>query len=219
MTFWPDDQVFHDVNEDNERVSITFEWDVLVTHLREMAFLNKGLTITLTDNRGPEEEHKNESFCFEGGISSYVEYLNNTRSSLHKPPIYFEQAREDVVVECALQWTDLYSDSVHTFVNNINTHDGGTHLTGFRNALTRVINDYSRKNSLVKENEANFSGDDVREGLTAIVSVKVPEPQFEGQTKARLGNREVQSITQSVVSDQLSDWLELNPKPAKEISR
>ena len=136
---------------------------------------------------------------------------------MHKPPIYFEQKKDEVVVECSLQWTELYSESVYTFVNNINTHDGGTHLTGFRNALTRVINDYSRKNNLVKEAEANFSGDDVREGLTAIISVKVPEPQFEGQTKARLGNREVQTITQSVTSEQLSDWLELNPKPAKEI--
>ena len=201
VTFWPDDQVFHDVNADNERISITFEWDVLVTRLRVLAFLNKGLTIILADNREAETENKTETFCYEGGIASYVEYLNDTRTPLHKPPIYFEQSREDVVVECALQWTDIYADSVHTFVNNINTHDGGTHLTGFRNALTRVINDYSRKHSLVKENEANFSGEDVREGLTAIVSVKVPEPQFEGQTKERLGNREVQGITQSVVSD------------------
>ena len=217
VTFWFDDEIFHDVNEDNERKDITFEWDVLVTRLREMAFLNKGLTITLSDNRGTESEHKNERFYFEGGISSYVDYLNNTRNVLHKPPIYFELKKDEVIIECALQWTDLYSESVYTFVNNINTHDGGTHLTGFRNGLTRVINDYARKNNLVKEADANFSGEDVREGLTAIVSARVPEPQFEGQTKERLGNREVQTITQSIVSDRLSDWLELNPKMSKEI--
>ncbi|MBX9771014.1 MAG: DNA topoisomerase IV subunit B, partial [Candidatus Obscuribacterales bacterium] len=152
-----------------------------------------------------------------GGIASYVEYLNDTRTALHKPPIYFEIARDEVVVECALQWTDMYSESIYTFVNNINTHDGGTHLTGFRNALTRVINDYARKSGLIKESDSNFTGEDVREGLTAIVSVKVPEPQFEGQTKERLGNREVQGITQSITTESLSDWLELNPKQSKEI--
>jgi len=213
VTFWPDHEIFHDVNEDNERVQIVFEWDVLATRLREMAFLNKGLRIALTDKR----QDKAEEYHYEGGIASYVEYLNDTRTGLHKPPVYFELERENVVVECALQWTDIYAESIYTFVNNINTHDGGTHLTGFRNALTRVINDYARKSSLIKESEANFTGEDVREGLTAIVSVKVPEPQFEGQTKERLGNREVQGITQSVVAEKLSDWLELNPKPAKDI--
>ena len=183
-----------------------------------MSFLNKGLAITLTDNRGATEaEYKVERFHYEGGIASYVDYLNSTRTTLHKPPIYFEQKKDDIVVECSLQWTDLYAESVYTFVNNINTHDGGTHLTGFRNALTRVINDYARKNALVKDADANFSGEDVREGLTAIVSVKVPDPQFEGQTKERLGNREVQGITQAVTSERLIDWLEINPKPAKEI--
>ncbi len=217
VTFWPDDEVFFEVNEDLEKNHIAVEWDVLVIRLREMSFLNKGLTITLTDNRDPEGEQKTERFCYEGGIASYVDYLNSTRTVLHKPPIYFEQKKDDIVVECSLQWTDLFSESVYTFVNNINTHDGGTHLTGFRNALTRVINDYARKNNLVKESEANFSGEDVREGLTAIVSVKVPDPQFEGQTKERLGNREVQGITQAVTSDRLIDWLEINPKPAKDI--
>jgi DNA gyrase subunit B len=215
VTFWPDNTIFHDVNEEGERKEIFVEYDTLVSRLREMAFLNKGLAITLSDLRG--EELKTERYHFEGGIASYVEYLNNTRTNLHKPPIYFEQQRDQVNVECSLQWTDMYSESVYTFVNNINTHDGGTHLTGFRNALTRVINDHSKKQNIVKENEPNFSGEDVREGLTAIVSVKVPEPQFEGQTKERLGNREVQGITQSVVSEALSEWLELNPKPAKDI--
>lgn len=213
VTFWPDNEIFHDVNEDNERVSISMDWDVLSTRMREMAFLNKGLAITLTDKRS----NKSETYHYEGGIASYVEYLDDTRTPIHKPPIYFESERDDVVVECSLQWTDIYAESIYTFVNNINTHDGGTHLTGFRNALTRVLNDYARKSGLVKESEANFTGEDVREGLTAIISVKVPEPQFEGQTKERLGNREVQGICQSVTTDKLSDWLQLNPKASKDI--
>ncbi|HMX45875.1 MAG TPA: ATP-binding protein, partial [Candidatus Obscuribacter sp.] len=192
VTFWPDDEIFHDFNEDNERLKIYFEWDVLATRLREMAFLNKGLCIVLTDNRPGKGDGKTETYHYAGGIASYVEYLNETRDVLHKPPIYFEQKADEVTVECSLQWTAQYSESVYSFVNNINTHDGGTHLTGFRNALTRIINDYARKNNLLKENDSNFTGDDVREGLTAIVSVKVPDPQFEGQTKERLGNREVQ---------------------------
>jgi len=214
VTFWPDDLIFHDINEEGERVRIVVEWDVLATRIREMAFLNKALRIVLSDKRG---EGKSDTYYYEGGIASYVEYLNDTRTPIFKPPIYFEQEREGVVVECSLQWTDIYAESIYTFVNNINTHDGGTHLTGFRNALTRVINDYARKNNLIKESDANFTGEDVREGLTAILSVKVSEPQFEGQTKERLGNREVQGITQSVVSEKLSDWMELNPKPAKDI--
>lgn len=213
VTFWPDDEIFHDVNEDLEKVQIRMEWDVLATRLREMSFLNKGLCIVLTDKRSD----KSETYHYEGGIASYVEYLNDTRTALHKPPIYFEQMRDEVVVEVALQWTDIYAESIYSFVNNINTHDGGTHLTGFRNALTRVVNDYARKANLVKEADSNFTGEDVREGLTAIISVKVSEPQFEGQTKERLGNREVQGITQSIVSEKLSDWLELNPKAAKDI--
>ncbi len=214
VTFWPDDEIFGDVNEDNERVKIVVDYDVLVTRLREMAFLNKGLRITLADLRN---EKKSDEYYYEGGIASYVEYLNDTRTTIHKPPVYFEQERDSVVVECALQWTDMYAESIYSFVNNIHTHDGGTHLTGFRNALTRIINEYSRKSGLVKDSDANFTGEDVREGLTAIISVKVSEPQFEGQTKERLGNREVQGISQSVTSEKLSDWLELNPKPAKDI--
>jgi DNA gyrase subunit B len=215
VTFWPDDQIFHDINEDNERVAIIVEWDVLATRIREMAFLNKGLQMTLTDKR--VEAGKSEVYHYEGGIASYVEYLNDTRTPLHKPPLYLEQERDNVVVEVSMQWTDIYAESIYSFVNNINTPDGGTHLTGFRNALTRCLNDYARKNNLIKESEANFTGEDCREGLTAIISVKVPDPQFEGQTKQRLGNREVQGITQSIVSEKLNDWLELNPKQAKEI--
>jgi DNA gyrase subunit B len=214
VTFWPDDEIFHDINEDNERVPIKVEWDALATRLREMAFLNKGLCIKLTDTR---DSGKSDTYHYAGGISSYVEYINDTRTPVHKPPIYFETDQDSSVVECALQWTDVYAESIYTFVNNINTHDGGTHLTGFRNALTRVINDYARKNNLIKESDANFTGEDVREGLTAIISVKVPEPQFEGQTKERLGNREVQGITQAITSERLQEWLELNPKQAKEV--
>jgi DNA gyrase subunit B len=213
VTFWPDHEIFHDVNEDNERQHISFEYEQLQTRMREMAFLNKGLRMVLTDKRSG----KSDEFHYEGGIASYVEYLNNTRVSIHNPPIYFEQSRDDIVVECSLQWTPLYQESVYTFVNNINTHDGGTHLTGFRNALTRIINDYAKRQNHVKEADGNFTGEDVREGLTAIVSVKVPEPQFEGQTKERLGNREVQGITQTICSEALQEWFEVNPKAGKDI--
>ncbi len=213
VTFWPDHDIFHDVNEEGEKQHITFDYDTLQTRLREMAFLNKGLKLVYSDKRSG----KSEEFHYEGGIASYVEYLNDTRDILHKPPIYFESQREDVVIECAFQWTTMYSESVYTFVNNIKTGDGGTHLTGCRNALTRIMNDYAKKQSLLKESEGNFIGEDVREGLTAIISVKVPEPQFEGQTKERLGNREVQGYTQAAVTEALNEWLELNPKAAKDI--
>lgn len=217
VTFWPDNTIFHDVNEDGERQRIYFEWDVMAGRLREMAFLNKGLCIVLTDARPNKGNGKSETYHYEGGIASYVEYLNETKDVLHKPPIYFEQKADDITVECSIQWTAQYSESIYSFVNNINTSHGGTHETGFRNALTRIINDYARKNNLLKENDSNFTGDDVREGMTAIVSVKVPDPQFEGQTKERLGNREVQGIAQSITAERLADWLELNPKQSKEI--
>lgn len=218
VTFWPDNEIFHDINEDNEREFIVIQFDVLINRLREMAFLNKDLCMVLTDKREEVDgQPKSLTFHYEGGIASFVEYINDTRNALHKPPLYFELEKDDVVVECALQWTDMYSESIFTFVNNISTSDGGTHLTGFRNALTRVINDYARQTNLIKESEANFTGEDAREGLTAIVSVKVSEPQFEGQTKERLGNREVQGIVQAVTSEKLKDWLELNPKEAKNI--
>ncbi|MBX9951684.1 MAG: DNA topoisomerase (ATP-hydrolyzing) subunit B [Candidatus Obscuribacterales bacterium] len=218
VTFWPDNEIFHDINEDNEREFIVIQFDILINRLREMAFLNKGLCMVLTDMREMEDgKPKSMTFHYEGGIASFVEYINDTRTALHKPPLYFELEKDDVVVECALQWTDMYSESIFTFVNNISTSDGGTHLTGFRNALTRVINDYARQQNLIKESEANFTGEDAREGLTAIVSVKVSEPQFEGQTKERLGNREVQGIVQAVTTEKLKDWLELNPKESKNI--
>ena len=151
VTFWPDDLIFHDVNEDNERIKIYFEWETLAHRLREMAFLNKGLCIILTDNRPGKGAGKSETYHYEGGIASYVEWMNDTRDALHKPPIYFDQKANDVTVECALQWTTVYQESIYSYVNNINTHDGGTHLTGFRNALTRIVNDYARKNGHIKE--------------------------------------------------------------------
>lgn len=219
VRFWPDHEIFHDVDEDGNKLKIDFNYENLARRFREMAFLNKGLRFIVIDARttGDDGNPIREEFHYEGGIASYVEYLNDTRDTVHRPPVYFEQERDDVVVECALQWTDDYQESIYSFVNNINTHHGGTHETGFRMALTRVINDYARKNTLVKESDSNFIGEDVREGLTAIISVKVPEPQFEGQTKEKLGNREVQGISQLVVTEKMQDWLELNPTAAKAI--
>jgi DNA gyrase subunit B len=200
--FWPDPEIFKETT--------TMDMDVISSRLREMAFLNKGLKIIFYD----EETEKEEEFYYEGGIASYVEYLNKNRDVMH-PEIYIEKTEDDVCVEVALQYTDAYNETILSFANNINTHHGGTHLTGLRNALTRTINDYARKNNIIKENDDNLSGDDVREGLTAIVSVKVPEPQFEGQTKEKLGNSEVQSIVQSCVNEKLQEWFEFNPKHGK----
>lgn len=202
-TFWPDADIFETTEIDA---------DVISTRLREMAFLNKGLKIVFGDKR---TENPAEVYHYEGGIASYVQYLNESKTILFDPPFYVEDTKDDVSVEVGIQYTDSYSETVLSFANNINTHHGGTHLTGFRNALTRIINDYARKNNLIKENEANLSGDDIREGLTAIVSVKVPNPEFEGQTKEKLGNSEVQGIVQNVMSEKLADWLENNPKQSK----
>lgn len=201
-TFWPDEQIFETTNIDR---------DVISTRLREMAFLNKGLKIVFSDKKSD----KTETYHFEGGIKSYVEFLNDSKTVLFDPPFYAEDTRNDVVVEVSFQYTDSYSENVLSFANNINTHHGGTHLTGFRNAITRIVNEYGRKNSVIKDNDENLSGDDIREGLTAIISVKVPNPEFEGQTKEKLGNSEVQGIVQAVFGDKLQDWLELNPKQAK----
>lgn len=201
--FWPDGTIFE---------TTIMEPDVIGTRLREMAFLNKGLRIVFCNAK---EGKAPEVFHFEGGIGAYVTYLNESRTILHDTPFYCDMAQDGVTVEIALQYTDSYSETVLSFANNINTSHGGTHLTGFRNALTRVVNEYARKNSLLKDNDANLSGDDVREGLTAIVSVKVPNPQFEGQTKEKLGNSEVQGIVQTIMADRLQDWMELNPKNAK----
>lgn len=205
-TFWPDPEIFQETT--------VMDPELISNRLREMAFLNKGLKIIFIH----KETETEEVFHFEGGIASYVEYLNKNKTSVHGSAFYAEDNKEGVVVEVAMQYTDSYNENILSFANNINTHHGGTHLTGFRNALTRVVNEYARKNNIIKENEDNLTGDDIREGLTAIVSVKVPEPQFEGQTKEKLGNSEVQGIVQGVISTKFMDWLELNPKESKIIA-
>ncbi len=204
-TFWPDPEIFTETTKVDK--------EVVARRLREMAFLNKGLKIVLMD----EETESEETYLYEGGISSYIEFLNKNKTSLHQSPFYIDSARENVQVEVAFQYTDAYNETILSFANNINTQHGGTHLTGFRNSLTRVINDFARKNNMIKESDDNLTGDDVREGITAIVSVKIPNPQFEGQTKEKLGNGEVQGIVNSIVLEHLQDWLELHPKCSKSI--
>ena len=192
----------------------SFEYEVLETRFREMAFLTKGLKIVVEDLR--EETPKKAEFCFEGGLKSFVEYLNKSKEKLHPQPIYIEK-NGDTPVEIAIQYTTSYSESIHTFVNNINTIEGGTHLEGFKRALTKVFNDYARSHNILKEKDGNLQGEDIREGITAVVSVKVKEPQFEGQTKTKLGNSEVTGVVQSMVNEALSTFLEENPNVAKAI--
>ena len=206
IQFMPDDEIFD---------STEFSKEVLVTKFREVAFLNKGVRITFIDER--EEEPKEEVFHYEGGIKSFVEYINRSKNAISNEIIYFDKSMEDCELEIAMQYTDGYSENVLTFANNIHTTEGGYHLTGFRNALTRVLNDYGRKANIIKEKEENLSGDDAREGLTAIVSVKLKEPQFEGQTKSKLGNSEVQGIVNSVCYQELIDYFELHPQEGKKI--
>jgi DNA gyrase subunit B len=202
-TFLPDDEIFK---------TLDYRFAPLAERFREMAFLTKGLRIVFRDERTDQER----TFYFEGGIISFVRRLNWNRNALHDP-IHVEKEVNGAVVEAALQYTDGYAESIHAFANNINTVDGGTHLTGFRSALTRSINDYARKNSLLKESDPNFTGDDVREGLTAIISVKLTDPQFESQTKAKLGNAEVKGLVESVVMEALSTFMEEDPRGAKAI--
>ena len=202
-TFWPDPEIFTETTE--------IDKDIIANRLREMAFLNKGLKIIFINADSGEEE----IFHYEGGIASYVEFLNKNRTVLNEKPIYIDKVVDGMQIEVAMQYTDAYNESILSFANNINTHSGGTHLTGFRNAITRVFNDYARKNNILKENEQNLSGEDVREGLTAIVSIKIANPEFEGQTKEKLGNQEAMGATQDAVRDKLQEWLEFNPKTAK----
>ncbi|HEX9925701.1 MAG TPA: DNA topoisomerase (ATP-hydrolyzing) subunit B [Anaerolineae bacterium] len=191
-----------------------YNWNTLLTRFREMAFVTKGVRISFKDERpGQEREH---TFYFEGGVTSFVRYLNRNREELHEP-VYVEKVVDNIGVEVAIQYTDAYTESVYAFANTIHTPDGGTHMTGLRGALTRMINDYARKNSLLKDNETNFTGEDTREGLTAIVSIKHPDPQFESQTKVKLMNAEVKTIVESVVSEAIADFLEQNPRSAKAI--
>lgn len=206
IQFMPDSEIF-DTTE--------FSKEVLVTKFREVAFLNKGVRITLVDER--EEDPQEEVFHYEGGIKSFVEYINRSKNPISEDIIYFDKSMDDCELEIAMQYTDGYSENVLTFANNIHTTEGGYHLTGFRNALTRVLNDYGRKANIIKEKEENLSGDDAREGLTAIVSVKLKEPQFEGQTKSKLGNSEVQGIVNSVAYTELTDYFELHPQEGKKI--
>ena len=206
VRFLPDDTIF----EDN-----VFDYNILRTRLRETAFLTKGLKISLTDLR--EEEEHTEVFHYEGGIKEYVEYLNKGKNVLYPDILYCEGKRNNVLVEVAMQHNDSYNESIYSFVNNIITPEGGTHLAGFRSALTKTFNDYARKNKLLKDNEENVTGEDIREGLVAIISIKIPEPQFEGQTKQKLGNSEARGAVDSVVSEQLTYYLEQHPEVAKVI--
>lgn len=206
VTFWPDEDIFE---------TIEFSWEVIASHMRETAFLNKNLKITLTDER--ELEPRVEEFRYAGGIVDFVKYLNEKRETIHAKPIYFESESAEGAVEVALGWNTGYSETVLAFANNINTHEGGTHLDGFKNALTRTINDYARRQGILKEKDDNLSGEDIREGLVAVISVKLSEPQFEGQTKTKLGNTEMRSLVQSVVTTGLAEFLEEHPKPARAI--
>ena len=205
VRFLADDTIFE---------TLQYEYDILENRLREMAFLTKGLRITLTDER--EETTKKSDFCYEGGLISFVEYLNKNKEKLNPKPIYIEK-NGDVPVEISIQYTSSYSENIYSFVNNINTIEGGTHLEGFKRSLTKVFNDYARGHNILKEKDSNLQGEDIREGITAIISVKVKEPQFEGQTKTKLGNSEVTGAVQSVMNEELSAFLEENPNVAKAI--
>ncbi|GAA0398664.1 DNA topoisomerase (ATP-hydrolyzing) subunit B [Paenibacillus motobuensis] len=204
-TFHPDPEIFTETT--------VFDYNTLLTRIRELAFLNKGINISLTDNR----TGVSDTFHYEGGINEYVKYLNHNKEVLHEQPIYVEGKRDMIQVEVALQYNDSYTENIFSFANNINTHEGGTHESGFKSALTRIINDYARKNSMIKDNDSNLSGDDVREGLTAIISVKIPEPQFEGQTKTKLGNSEVRGIVESLFAEKLQEFMEENPAVSRRI--
>jgi DNA gyrase subunit B len=205
ITFKPDSQIFETTD---------YSFDTLAQRLRELAFLNGGVTISIDDER----DGKSHRFLYEGGINSFVQYLNQNRSAVNDKPIYMRGEKDGIDVEIALQWNDGYSETVYTFANNINTHEGGTHLSGFRAALTRSINSYAGRNNLTRDlKDATIGGDDIREGLTAVVSVKIPRPQFEGQTKTKLGNTEVKGIVEGIVNDRLGAFLEENPSVAKKI--
>ena len=204
--FKPDAEIF---------TELEFSFDTLLNRFRELAFLNRGLRIVVRDERG--EEPLEETFEYDGGLLSFVEHLRGPRQPLHEEVFHFESEREEAEIELALQYDEGFSENIHTFVNNISTHEGGAHLTGFRGGLTRTINDYARKNGLFKRQDESLSGDDVREGMTCVLSVRVMEPQFEGQTKTKLGNSEVRGAVETAVNEQLAIWLDENPKAAKAI--
>jgi len=202
VRFEPDEEIFKE--------STVFSFDVLSQRLRELAFLNKGIRIVITDNR--LSPPKKNDFKFDGGVKEFVQYLNKNKTTIHPEPIYCESVKDNVVVEMAIEYNDGYNENMFSFVNNINTREGGTHLTGFKSALTRTINDFLQKSKMVKKLDESLTGDDVREGLTAVLSVKVPEPQFEGQTKQKLGNSEVKGIVESIVFEHLTSYFEENPE-------
>lgn len=202
--FKPDTEIFEEIE---------YDYDTLAQRLRELAFLNKGIKISLKDER----DDKEELFHYEGGIKSFVSYLNRNKQIIHKEPIYVEGKKEDYSVEIAIQYNDGYTENIFSFANNIDTVEGGTHLAGFKSALTRVFNDYARKFGILKENDKNLSGEDIREGLTAVISVKLVDPQFEGQTKTKLGNSEVRGIVDSIMGESLNNFLQENPQIAKMI--
>lgn len=206
VSFKPDREIFEDV---------VYDFDVLSKRLRELAFLNKGIKITLSDKR--EGEEKEELYHYEGGIREFVSYLNKNKEVLHEEPIYVEAMRDEVLVEVSLQYNNSYNENIYSFANNIDTIEGGTHLSGFKSALTKVINDYARRYNFLKDKDNNLSGDDVREGLTAVVSVKITDPQFEGQTKTKLGNSEVRGIVDSITGEGVATFLEENPAISKVI--
>jgi len=204
--FKPDAEIFTETT--------IYEFDTLANRLRELAFLNRGLRLTIEDRR---ENKQKKDYHYEGGIKSYVEHLNRSKEVIHEEPIFVIGEKDGITVEIALQYNESYTSNIYSFTNNINTHEGGTHEVGFKTALTRVINDYGRKNGLIKDQDSNLSGEDVREGLTAIVSIKHPDPQFEGQTKTKLGNSEVRTITEQVFGEKLDKFLLENPTEARKI--
>ncbi|MEC2075596.1 DNA topoisomerase (ATP-hydrolyzing) subunit B [Metabacillus fastidiosus] len=206
INFKPDEEIFTETT--------VYEFDILANRLRELAFLNRGIKITITDKR---EQKREKEYYYEGGIKSYVEHLNRTRDVIHEEPVYVEGERDGITVEVALQYNDSYTSNIYSFANNIHTHEGGTHESGFKTALTRVINDYARKNKIFKENDENLLGEDVREGITAIISIKHPDPQFEGQTKTKLGNTEARTVTDSIFSETFEKFLLENPSTARKI--
>lgn len=202
--FKPDDQIFEE---------IIYKYETLEHRLRELAFLNKGIKITLIDERSGKE--KNKVFQYEGGISEFVKHINKTKDPIHEEILYVEKQVDDYNVQIAMQYTDGFTENIYSFANNINTHEGGTHLIGFKSSITRIINDYAKKYNYIKDKDESLQGEDIREGLTAIVSVKLPDPQYEGQTKTKLGNMEVRSIVESVTSENVTAFLEENPATAK----
>lgn len=204
MTFKPDAEIFEDLN---------FHADVLIQRLRELAFLNKGLQINITDER----TNQTQEFIYKGGIVSFVEHLNKNKTSLHPKPVYIEGEKDGIIAEIAMQYNDGYAENIYTFANNINTREGGSHLVGFKSALTRTSNSYATSSGIIKEGKESISGDDIREGLTAVISVKLPNPQFEGQTKMKLGNSEVKGIVESITNEALSTYYEENPSVARKI--